>query len=220
MKDFRKYFDHTLLKAFASVDDFTALCDEGIKYGVMALMVNPAAIAFCKQRLEGHDILLGAVVGFPLGQSTVETKTFETVDAIKKGADEIDYVLDVAAVKSFNYGYIRDEMEAITATCRERGVCTKVIFETCYLSDDEKKALCEIASAVKPDFIKTSTGFGTGGATLGDVKLMREYTDPAVKVKASGGISTLDDALKMVEAGAERLGTSRTVAIIEAYLNR
>jgi len=215
--EFSKYFDHSLLKAFASQSDFKAFCQEGIMYDVKMLAINPAPTAFCKGQVKGTNVLVGAAIGFPLGQTTFECKVFETKDAIAKGADEIDYVLDVGAVKSGNYGYISEEMKAIIAVCRDNNVTSKVIFENCYLNDDEKKALCEIANRIKPDFIKTSTGFGTGGATVADVKLMREYSDPAIKVKASGGIRTLEDVQKLIEVGAERIGTSNTLSIIEAY---
>ena len=152
-----------------------------------------------------------------MGQTTIECKVFETKDAIEKGADEIDYVINVAELKNKNYDYIRTEMEQIVAVCREAKVLIKVIFENCYLTDDEKRKVAEIAKEVKPDFIKTSTGFGTGGATIEDVKLMKSVVGDEVKVKAAGGIRDLKTALAMVEAGAERLGTSAGVAIMEDF---
>ena len=217
VKTFGQYFDHTLLKSFATHSDFEAFCKDGLKYNVKMLAINPAAVVFCKQQVKGQPIHVGAAIGFPLGQMTLETKIFETRDAIEKGSDEIDYVIDIVELKSGNYRHIEKEMEAIVAICREKNVISKVIFENCYLSDEEKKIMCEIANRVKPDFIKTSTGFGTGGATVQDVKLMRAYADSGIKIKASGGIKTLDEALKMIEAGAERIGTSSTVSIIESY---
>jgi len=155
-----------------------------------------------------------------LGQTTLECKIFETKDAIKKGADEIDYVINVAELKNKNYDYIKKEMEEIVKICKEAGKISKVIFENCYLTDDEKVKVAEIAKEVKPDFIKTSTGFGTGGATVEDVKLMKSVVGDEVKVKAAGGIRDLKTALAMIEAGAERLGTSAGVAIVEEYMKQ
>ena len=150
----------------------------------------------------------------------MECKIFETKDAIEKGADEIDYVINVAELKNKNYDYIKKEMEEIVKICREAGKTSKVIFENCYLTDDEKRKVAEIAKEVKPDFIKTSTGFGTGGATVEDVKLMKSVVGDEVKVKAAGGIRDLKTALAMIEAGAERLGISAGVAIVEEYNNQ
>ena len=174
----------------------------------------------CKKKLEGSPVHVGAAIGFPLGQTTLECKIFETKDAIEKGADEIDYVINVAELKNKNYDYIKKEMEEIVKICREAGKTSKVIFENCYLTDDEKRKVAEIAKEVKPDFIKTSTGFGTGGATVEDVKLMKSVVGDEVKVKAAGGIRDLKTALAMIEAGAERLGTSAGVAIVEEYNNQ
>jgi len=214
---FGKYFDHTLLKPYASNADFEQFCKDGIKCGVKMLAVNSAAVQLCKSLTEGRDIHVGAAVGFPLGQTTIETKLFETADAIKNGADEIDYVINIVELKNKNYSYIENEMKEIVAVCREHGIISKVIFENCYLEDGEKKQLCEIANLVKPDFIKTSTGFGTGGAALKDVALMRQYAEGFIKIKASGGIKVLADVIKMIEAGAERIGTSSTVSIMKEF---
>lgn len=159
--------------------------------------------------------------GFPLGQTTIEDKVFETKQAIADGADEIDYVVNLVKLKSGDLAYVEDEMRQIVAVCREHGKISKVIFENCYLTDDEKRTLCEIALKVKPDFIKTSTGFGTPapgvavGATVEDVRLMKSMVGDAIKVKAAGGVRTLEDALAMIEAGAERIGTSAGVTIVE-----
>ena len=148
---------------------------------------------------------------------------FETVDVIAKGADEVDYVVNLGEVKNGNWVYVADEMRRIVAACRERGVTSKVIFENCYLTDDEKKRLCDVALAERPDFIKTSTGFGTPpagvavGATVADIRLMKACVGDSLRIKAAGGIRTVEDALAMVEAGANRIGTSRGVAIVEGY---
>ena len=206
--------DHTNLKAFADDAAFEKLCDEAKKYNFKMVAINPAQTVRCKKKLEGSPVHVGAAIGFPLGQTTLECKIFETKDAIEKGADEIDYVINVAELKNKNYDYIKKEMEEIVKICREAGKTSKVIFENCYLTDDEKRKVAEIAKEVKPDFIKTSTGFGTGGATVEDVKLMKSVVGDEVKVKAAGGIRDLKTALAMIEAGAERLGTSAGVAIV------
>lgn len=212
--------DHTNLKAFADDAAFQKLCDEARKYNFKMVAINPAQTVRCKKKLEGSPVHVGAAIGFPLGQTTLECKIFETKDAIEKGADEIDYVINVAELKNKNYDYIKKEMEEIVKICREAGKTSKVIFENCYLTDDEKRKVAEIAKEVKPDFIKTSTGFGTGGATVEDVKLMKSVVGDEVKVKAAGGIRDLKTALAMIEAGAERLGTSAGVAIVEEYKNQ
>ena len=218
VKLFGQYFDHALLRAYATRNEFEEFCKEGIKYSVKMLAINPAALSFCKERVMGTPVLVGAAIGFPLGQMTLETKIFETKDAIAKGSDEIDYVMDISALKSGDRNFVKEEMKQIVSICKEKGIVVKVIFENCYLTDDEKKVMCEIANQVKPDYIKTSTGFGTSGATVDDVKLMRSYTEPGIKVKASGGIKTLDDTMQLIEAGAERIGTSWTASIIDAYI--
>lgn len=212
--------DHTNLKAFADDAAFEKLCDEAKKYNFKMVAINPAQAVRCKKKLEGSPVHVGAAIGFPLGQTTLECKIFETKDAIEKGADEIDYVINVAELKNKNYDYIKKEMEEIVKICREAGKTSKVIFENCYLTDDEKRKVAEIAKEVKPDFIKTSTGFGTSGATVEDVKLMKSVVGDEVKVKAAGGIRDLKTALAMIEAGAERLGTSAGVAIVEEYNNQ
>lgn len=212
--------DHTNLKAFADDAAFEKLCDEAKKYNFKMVAINPAQTVRCKKKLEGSPVHVGAAIGFPLGQTTLECKIFETKDAIEKGADEIDYVINVAELKNKNYDYIKKEMEEIVKISREAGKTSKVIFENCYLTDDEKRKVAEIAKEVKPDFIKTSTGFGTGGATVEDVKLMKSVVGDEVKVKAAGGIRDLKTALAMIEAGAERLGTSAGVAIVEEYNNQ
>lgn len=212
--------DHTNLKAFADDAAFEKLCDEAKKYNFKMVAINPAQTVRCKKKLEGSPVHVGAAIGFPLGQTTLECKIFETKDAIEKGADEIDYVINVAELKNKNYDYIKKEMEEIVKICREAGKTSKVIFENCYLTDDEKRKVAEIAKEVKPDFIKTSTGFGTGGATVEDVKLMKSVVGDEVKVKAAGGIRDLKTALAMIEAGAERLGISAGVAIVEEYNNQ
>ena len=216
-----KYMDQTLLKAYASEADFAAFCAESAKYHFKMVAINSAPVQKCKAFLQESDVLVGAAIGFPLGQTTIEAKVFETERAIAEGADEIDYVINIGELKSGNLVYIEEEMRRIVAVCRANGKTVKVIFENCYLTNEEKLALCKIALRVRPDFIKTSTGFGTPapgvavGATVEDVRLMKQAVGDTIKVKAAGGIRTLQDALAMIEAGAERIGTSAGVKIIE-----
>jgi len=212
--------DHTLLKAYVMDDDFMELCKQADAYGFKMVAINPAAVEVCKKALADSPVHVGAAVGFPLGQTTLECKIFETRDAIEKGADEIDYVINIVQLKNKNYGYIKKEMQSIKDICAAKNVICKVILETCYLTGEEIIKVCEIAKEVKPDFVKTSTGFGTDGATLEYVRLMKQVVGDAVEVKAAGGIRDLDTALAMVEAGATRLGTSAGIAIIQEYDKR
>lgn len=217
VKELAGYFDHTLLKAFVTDEGFKKLCDDADKYGFKMVAINSAPVALCKEYLKDSPVHVGAAISFPLGQTTIETKVFETKNAIENGADEIDYVINIVELKNKNYDYIKREMEAIVAVCRENDVLSKVIFENCYLTKDEIAKVAEIAREVKPDFIKTSTGFGTGGATVEDVKLMKSIVGDDVKVKAAGGIRDLETCLAMIEAGAERIGSSSSIEITEAY---
>ena len=214
-----KLFDHTCLYAYATEAHMKKLCDEARAYNFAMVAVNSVQVKRCKKFLKDTDVHVGAAISFPLGQTTIASKVFETVDAIQNGADEIDYVINITELKEGNYDYIREEMRQIVAECRKANVISKVIFENCYLTQEEKEILCKIALEVKPDFIKTSTGFGTGGATLEDVKLMKSIVGDAVKVKAAG-VRDLETCLAMVEAGAERIGTSAAVKITEEFVSR
>ena len=215
-----KLFDHTCLYAYATEAHMKKLCDEARAYNFAMVAVNSVQVKLCKKFLKDTDVHVGAAIGFPLGQTTIASKVFETVDAIQNGADEIDYVINITELKDGNYDYIREEMRQIVAECRKANVISKVIFENCYLTQEEKEILCKIALEVKPDFIKTSTGFGTGGATLDDVKLMKSIVGDAVKVKAAGGVRDLETCMAMVEEGAERIGTSAAVKITEEFVSR
>ena len=215
-----KLFDHTCLYAYATEAHMKKLCDEARAYNFAMVAVNSVQVKLCKKFLKDTDVHVGAAIGFPLGQTTIASKVFETVDAIQNGADEIDYVINITELKDGNYDYIREEMRQIVAECRKANVISKVIFENCYLTQEEKEILCKIALEVKPDFIKTSTGFGTGGATLDDVKLMKSIVGDAVKAKAAGGVRDLETCMAMVEAGAERIGTSAAVKITEEFVSR
>ena len=216
-----KYFDQTLLKPYVTEQRLKEFCEESDRYGFAMVAINSAPVKFCREVLKDSDVHVGAAIGFPLGQTTIADKVFETEQAIAEGADEIDYVVNLVKLKSGDLDYIEDEMRQIVDVCDKNGKISKVIFENCYLTDDEKRTLCKIALKVRPTFIKTSTGFGTPepgvavGATVEDVRLMKSMVGDAVKVKAAGGVRTLADAIAMIEAGAERIGTSAGVIIVE-----
>ena len=218
--DFARLIDHTNLHADATEEDMKKLCDEAKKYHFKMVAINEVQLEFCAQQLKGTDIDTGAAISFPLGQTTVACKLAETKDALQNGANEIDYVVNLTQVRAHNWSYIEDEMMQMVKLCHDHDVPCKVIFETCYLSKAEIKQLALIAQKVKPDFVKTSTGFGTAGAKVEDVKLMKENVGPDVKVKAAGGIRNTDDFLAMIAAGAERIGTSSGVKIIETLKQR
>lgn len=212
-----KYFDHTQLKAYAAYQDFEVLCEESRRYGFAMVAINPAPVALCKELLKDTDVHVGAAIGFPLGQTTIEDKVAETINAIKNGADEIDYVINITQLKEKNYDYIEKEMAAIVEACGS-SIISKVIFENCYLTDAEKEELCRIACNVGPDFIKTSTGFGTGGATFEDVALMKRMVGDRVKIKAAGGVRDLETALKMIDLGVSRIGSTASVKIVDELI--
>ena len=220
LDDLAQLVDHTNLHADATRADMEKLCEEARRYHFRMVAVNSVQSRLCSELLAGTDVHIGAAIGFPLGQTSVAVKVFETRDALANGANEIDYVVNLTEVKAGNWDYVRDEMAQIVAVCREAGVPSKVIFENCLLAQDEKLKLCEIASEVLPTFVKTSTGFSTGGATVEDVRLMREHVDARVKVKAAGGIRTADAFLAMVAAGADRIGCSAGVPIMEELCTR
>ena len=217
VEELAKMIDQTLLKAYATDEDLKKHCEEAKRYNFKTVAINNAPVPLCKKMLEETDILCDAAISFPLGQSTIETKVFEAQDVIDKGAGEVDYVINIGKLKSKDYEYIEEEMRRMVKVCHENNVPCKVIFENCYLEEDEKRKLCEIALKVGPDFIKTSTGFGTGGATLEDVRLMKECVGDKIKIKAAGGIRTIEDALKFVAAGASRIGTSAGPKIVDGY---
>ncbi len=209
------YFDHTQLRAYAVRKDFEKLCEESGSYRFKMVAINPAPVALCKELLKGSGVHVGAAIGFPLGQTTIEDKANETANAIKNGADEIDYVVNLTELKERNYSYVEKEMASIVEECRRNKVISKVIFENCYLTEEEKEALCRIALEVKPDFIKTSTGFGTGGATFEDIQLMKRMVGDEIQIKAAGGVRNLETALAMIELGVSRIGSTASVGIVE-----
>lgn len=205
--------DHTLLVQDATKDDIKSICDDGIKFKTASICISPSYVEFAKHYIETQnaDLKICTVIGFPNGNCTTETKIFEARDTIEKGADEIDMVINIGRLKDKDYTYILNEIKQLRNACEKK--ILKVIIETCYLTDDEKIKMCEIVTEARADFIKTSTGFGTGGATFEDVALFAKYINPDVKIKAAGGISNLEDAEKFIELGASRLGTSRIVKI-------
>ncbi|MDD2592519.1 MAG: deoxyribose-phosphate aldolase [Erysipelotrichaceae bacterium] len=217
VNEFAKLIDHTYLKPFAREVDLIKLCNECREYEFAMAAINSYPTALCHQLLKGSKVHVGAAIGFPLGQTCIDVKVYETELAIKHGADEIDYVLNIGKLIDDDLDYIRTEMQSIKEVCDVHGVILKVIFETCYLSKEQIIKAALIAKEVQPDFIKTSTGFGTAGATVENVRLMKETVGEKVKVKASGGIKDLKTMLAMLDAGAERIGTSSSVSIINEY---
>ena len=200
VKEVANMIDHTNLKPYATGEDFRKLCDEAVEYGFKSVAINTYPVAMCREMLAGSEVLTGAAVGFPLGQMTCQ---------------EFDYVMNVGKAKEHDYAYIEEEMTQLVACARKARICCKVIFETCYLDEEEIIEVAKIASRVKPDFVKTSTGFGTAGATPEHVRLMKKYAGEDVGVKAAGGIRSWASAKEMIMAGATRLGTSSGIKIME-----
>lgn len=212
MKLDSKLFDHTILKADATKEQVLKICKEAKEHNFMSVCVNSYYTALVKKELEDCDVLVCTVVGFPLGMMSTESKALETAYAVQAGADEIDMVINVGALKDGDYAEVLADIRAVRAVCPNQTL--KVIIETCLLTDEEKVKACELSVAAGADFVKTSTGFSTGGAKVEDVALMRKTVGPDIGVKASGGIRDAATAEAMVEAGASRLGTSATVAVI------
>ena len=208
-----KYIDHTLLKPDASQEQIKTLIEEAKKYDFASVCVNPTWVNFAAQALQATDVKVCTVIGFPLGANTPELKAFETSDAIQNGANEIDMVINIGALKSRNFDLVERDIRAVVEAAK--GTLVKVIIETCLLTDDEKVKACQIAQKAGADFVKTSTGFSTGGATVADVALMRKTVGPDMGVKASGGARSYEDALAFIKAGATRIGASSSVAIME-----
>lgn len=208
-----KYIDHTILKATASSADVQRLCAEAIEHEFYSVCVNGCYVADAKHLLQGTDVKVAAVVGFPLGAMTTAAKVFEAKEAVENGASEIDMVINVAKLKDGEFDYVENEIRQIKEAIGDNVL--KVIIETCYLTDEEKVKACELSLVAKADFVKTSTGFGTDGATYEDVKLMKSVVGDNAKVKASGGVRDKETAQKYVNLGAERLGTSSGIEIVK-----
>ena len=212
IKEILSKCDHTLLGVTATWDDIKAIIDDGIKYKTASVCIPPCFVAQAKNYANGR-VAICTVIGFPNGYNTKEVKVFETADAVKNGADEIDMVINIGDLKAKNYQKIEDEIVAIKKACN--GKILKVIIETCLLTEQEKIKMCEIVTSAKADYIKTSTGFSTAGATREDVKIFAKHVGKNVKIKAAGGISSVKDAEDFVALGADRLGTSRIVKIVK-----
>ena len=211
--DMAKYIDHTYLKPEASVNEIRKICDEAKKYHCASVCVNPSYIQYVAQQLEGSGVTPCCVIAFPFGTSTPEAKAFEASDAASKGAREIDMVINVGAIKSGDWLLVKRDIEGVVNAVKGRAK-VKVIIEACLLTDEEKVKACTVAKLAGAAFVKTSTGYSTGGATVEDVRLMRETVGPEMGVKASGGVRTYDDAIAMLKAGANRLGCSSTMKIV------
>ncbi|GMQ63704.1 deoxyribose-phosphate aldolase [Vallitalea maricola] len=208
-----KYIDHTILKPDACEEDVKRICDEAKKYNFASVCINPSYVKYVAESLKETDVMTCTVIGFPLGATPKEVKAFETVNAIENGADEVDMVINIGYLKSKKYKEVEEDIEAVVNAAKGKAH-VKVIIETCLLTDDEKVKACELSVKAGADFVKTSTGFSTGGATLEDVRLMKETVGDKAKVKASGGVRDYETAVAMIEAGADRIGTSSGVAFV------
>lgn len=215
-KPLNKYFDHTLLKADATTDQIDELCREALAHDFYSVCVNSCNVAQCADVLKGSDVKIAAVVGFPLGACTTATKAFETEEACRDGASEIDMVINIGALKEGGEEFVYEDIKAVVDAAAKYGAIVKVIIETCLLTDEEKVTACRLAKEAGAAFVKTSTGFSTGGATAEDVALMRKTVGADMQVKASGGIRDYETVIAMIEAGADRIGASASVKIMES----
>lgn len=214
MLDLASTIDHTVLKPDSTAQHVDTLCAEAVQYQFASVCILPWHVARAAALLEGSDVAVCTVIGFPLGATVTSAKVAETVTAINHGAREIDMVASITALKSGMHDAVLEDIRIVTQVCHDHGAIVKVIVETCLLTDDEKRRMCSIVTQAGADFIKTSTGFSTGGATLDDVRLLRSLVGPSVRVKASGGIRDRETALAMIDAGAARIGTSSGVLIV------
>lgn len=211
--NYNKMIDHTVLKADTPLETVKRICDEAMEYGFASVCINPCHVAYCADYLKDSDVNVCTVIGFPLGANTSAVKAFETKDAIANGADEIDMVMNIGALKAKNYDLVRDDVKAVVEAAN--GTLVKVILETCLLTEDEIKKACELCVEAKADYVKTSTGFSTRGATIEDVRIMKEAVHGKAKVKAAGGVRTPEDMVKIVAAGADRIGTSAGCSLVK-----
>lgn len=214
MKNIASMIDHTILKPETTKEMVKKVCDEAKEYNFASVCVNPYYVSFVKEQLEGSQVKVTSVIGFPLGSTTKEVKAFEAKNAIENGADELDMVINIGALKNREYDIVKEDIEAVVNVAKGKAL-VKVIIETCLLTDEEKEIACKLAVEAGADYVKTSTGFSTGGATAEDVKLMRETIGQETGVKASGGIRDSKKASEMIEAGASRIGASSSVEIIK-----
>jgi deoxyribose-phosphate aldolase len=213
-KDLARMIDHTILRADATEMEVEKLCNEALEYNFASVCINPAMVEKAATMLKGSDVKVCTVIGFPLGATTTEVKAFETEDVIKKGATEVDMVINIGKLKEGDLEYVKKDIEAVVNAAKGKAL-TKVIIETCLLTDEEKVTACKLSKEAGADFVKTSTGFSTGGATASDIKLMRETVGPELGVKASGGVRSNADAIAMIENGATRIGASASISICE-----
>lgn len=211
--NYNKMIDHTVLKADTPLETVKRICDEAMEYGFASVCINPCHVAYCADYLKDSDVNVCTVIGFPLGANTSAVKAFETKDAIANGTDEIDMVMNIGALKDKNYDLVRDDVKAVVEAAN--GTLVKVILETCLLTEDEIKKACELCVEAKADYVKTSTGFSTRGATIEDVRIMKEAVHGKAKVKAAGGVRTPEDMVKIVAAGADRIGTSAGCSLVK-----
>lgn len=216
-KELAKFIDHTNLNPAATEDDIRRLCEEAKSYGFYAVCVNPANVRLCHRLLAGTDIKIASVVSFPFGASKPEAKAFEAEAAIDDGADELDFVINVGALRSGNLELVENDMKAVASVAKRHGKISKAILETGYLTEDQKRIACKIAVEAGVDFVKTSTGYGPSGASVADVITLREATGGRARVKAAGGIRTAKQAIELIEAGASRIGTSHGVDIVSTF---
>jgi deoxyribose-phosphate aldolase len=212
--DLASLIDHTLLKPEATKAEITKLCSEAAKYSFASVCINPSYVSLCAKLLRDTSVKVCTVIGFPLGATSTAAKAFEAEHALRDGAKEIDMVMNVGMLKSADYDYVENDIFAVASTGRRYGALTKVILETALLTDEEKIKACLLAKRAGADFVKTSTGFSKGGATVGDIALMRKVVGTAMGVKASGGVRTREEALAMVASGADRIGASASVKIV------
>lgn len=215
MKNLSRYIDHTLLKADATENEVIKLCNEAKEYDFFSVCINPGFVEIAAKELSESNVAVCTVIGFPLGASTPETKAFETRDAIQKGAAEVDMVINISKLKDKKDEEVLKDIKAVVDAADKKALI-KVIIETCLLTDEEKERACKLAKDAGADFVKTSTGFSTGGATKEDIALMRKTVGTEMGVKASGGVRTYEDAVTMIESGATRIGASASIAIVTA----
>lgn len=212
ISDILQKVDHTLLGVDATWDDIKLILDDAKKFNTASACIPPSYVKRAKEYV-GEDVKICTVIGFPNGYNSTKVKAFEALDAIENGADEIDIVINIGELKAKNFDYVENEIKELRKVCKDKVL--KVIIETCLLTDEEKIKMCKIVSSAKADFIKTSTGFSKSGATFHDVQLFKKYVGKDVKIKAAGGISSLEDAQKFIDLGADRLGTSRVVKLVK-----
>ena len=213
-KKLARMIDHTILKPEADREAVTIICKEALEYNFASVCINPANIELAAELLKGSEVKVCTVIGFPLGANTKEVKAFETNDAIEKGAQEVDMVINIGKLKDKDYDYVKEDIKVVVNAAKGKAI-TKVIIETCLLTEEEKVMACKLAKEAGADFVKTSTGFSTGGATPEDIKLMRQTVGTELGVKASGGVRIIEDAMAVIENGATRIGASASIAICE-----